>query len=195
MYSNLKVGFTPIIMLEEVDYLHEVVKKIPLERIVLETDAPYFINNQMMLKAKEFTHPGCVMYTALKVAKLRNIPIEDVVKANYDNCDKLYNLPRNGMDPSSPFIQPPRLLSNSALNSGPMLLCGEDPFKYPVEDNEPDSTGEDMKVVRAVHATNDDDDDDYPEIPPMDNRVLLLDDEEDPEVLEHLEFELITNGH
>ena len=81
-------------MLEEVDYLHEVVKKIPLERIVLETDAPYFINNQMMLKAKEFTHPGCVMYTALKVAKLRNIPIEDVVKANYDNCDKLYNLPR-----------------------------------------------------------------------------------------------------
>ena len=96
---------------------------------------------------------------------------------------------RNGMDPSSPFIQPPRLLSNSALNSGPMLLCGEDPFKYPVEDNEPDSTGEDMKVVRAVHATNDDDDD-YPEIPPMDNRVLLLDDEEDPEVLEHLEFEL-----
>ena len=94
MYSNLKVGFTPIIMLEEVDYLHEVVQKIPLERIVLETDAPYFINNQMMLKAKEFTHPGCVMYTALKVAKLRNIPIEDVVKANYDNCDKLYNLPR-----------------------------------------------------------------------------------------------------
>ena len=224
-------------MLDEVDYLHEVVQKIPLERIVLETDAPYFINNQMMLKAKEFTHPGCVMYTALKVAKLRNIPIEDVVKANYDNCDKLYNLPRcvyifvkfkvlftyveimmekvilkfnrvndmicnntsyyittlfifrNGMDPSSPFIQPSRLLSNSALNSGPMLLCGEDPFKYPVEDNEPDSTGDDMKVVRAVHATNDDDDD-YPEIPPMDNRVLLLDDEEDPEVLEHLEFEL-----
>ena len=44
MYSNLKVGLTPIIMLDVVDYLHEVVQKIPLERIVLETDAPYFVN-------------------------------------------------------------------------------------------------------------------------------------------------------
>ena len=98
---------------------------------------------------------------------------------------------RNGMDPSSPFIQPNRLLSNSALNSGPMLLCGEDPFKYPVEDNEPDSTGHDMIVVRAVHATNDDDDEeDYPEMPPMDSHVNLLDDEEDPEIMEQMEFEL-----
>ena len=93
---------------------------------------------------------------------------------------------RNGMDFST---QLPILNQRNNIEMGPMLLCGEDPFKYPVEDNEPDSTGDDMKVVRAVHATNDDDDD-YPEIPPMDNRVLLLDDEEDPEVLEHLEFEL-----
>ena len=85
---------------------------------------------------------------------------------------------------SSMFIQP-------SSNMGPMLLSGEDPFKDPVEDNEPDSTGEDMIVVRAVHATNDDDDDDdCPEIPPMNNHVRLLDEEEDPEILEHVEFEL-----
>ena len=93
MYSNLKVGFTPLIMLEEVAYLREVVKNIPLERIVLETDAPYFANKWMTLKS-EFSHPGCIMYTALEVAKLRNIPIEEVVKANFDNCQQLYIIPR-----------------------------------------------------------------------------------------------------
>ena len=90
---------------------------------------------------------------------------------------------------SSMFIQPSGPSSNS-VDMGPMLLSGEDPFKDP-EDNEPDSTGHDMIVVRAVHATNDDDDEeDYPEMPPMDSHVNLLDDEEDPEIMEQMEFEL-----
>ena len=92
IYSNLKVGFTPLIMSKNINYLHEVVRKIPLERIVLETDSPYFANQNMSLKSN-FTHPGCVQYTALEIAKLRNIPIEDVVKATYDNCKQLYGIP------------------------------------------------------------------------------------------------------
>ena len=73
IYSNLKVGFTPLIMSKNINYLHEVVRKIPLERIVLETDSPYFANQNMHLKSN-FTHPGCVQYTAMEVAKLGNIP-------------------------------------------------------------------------------------------------------------------------
>ena len=90
---------------------------------------------------------------------------------------------RNGMDFST---QLPILNQRNNIEMGPMLLCGEDPFN-PVEDNEPDSTSDNMIVVRAVPATSDDDD--YPEIPPMENQVRLLD-EENPEILEHMEFEL-----
>ena len=82
--------------------------------------------------------------------------------------------------------QLPILNQRNNIEMGPMLLCGEDPFN-PVEDNEPDSTSDNMIVVRAVPATSDDDD--YPEIPPMENQVRLLD-EENPEILEHMEFEL-----
>ena len=35
--------------------------------------ARYFANQNMYLKSN-FTHPGCVQYTAMKVAKLGNIP-------------------------------------------------------------------------------------------------------------------------
>ncbi len=41
-YPNLKIGLTPLITKPHITYLHKVVREVPLDRILLETDAPYF---------------------------------------------------------------------------------------------------------------------------------------------------------
>lgn len=90
-YSNLKVGFTPMITFRQASQLHKVVEAIPLERILLETDAPYFLPRQATSKLG-FSHPGLVIHTAAQVAHLKRIPIEDVIEATHANVQEVYGI-------------------------------------------------------------------------------------------------------
>ena len=75
-YPNLKVGFTPMITYEKNRHLHQVVKEIPLERVLLETDSPYFLPRQEPNSQSGLSHPGYVIHTAAQIACLKNVPIE-----------------------------------------------------------------------------------------------------------------------
>ena len=75
-YPNLKVGFTPMITYEKNRHLHEVVREIPLERVLLETDSPYFLPRQEPNSQSGISHPGYVIHTAAQIALLKNVPIE-----------------------------------------------------------------------------------------------------------------------
>ena len=79
-FSKLKVGFTPLITYAN-DELHHVVRNIPLNRILLETDSPYFLP-RLTSSQLGFSHPGLVIHTAAQIALLKNVSIEEVVKAN-----------------------------------------------------------------------------------------------------------------
>ena len=55
---------------------HEVIRNIPLSRILLETDAPYFLPRQEpSSQTQGLSHPGFVIHTAAQIAKLKNVPI------------------------------------------------------------------------------------------------------------------------
>ena len=64
-YTGLKIGFAPLITFQSAENL-SVVKNIPLKRMLLETDSPYF----NAIKTEPFSHPNQV---ALVLSKVRDI--------------------------------------------------------------------------------------------------------------------------
>ncbi len=68
--------------------LQEVVEKIPLDHIILETDGPFLTPVPWRGKRNE---PAYLLYTAEKVARLKGISIETVAKKTTKNVEKLFN--------------------------------------------------------------------------------------------------------
>jgi len=92
-YPNLKVGFTPMITFAKNRHLHDVVRKIPLSRILLETDSPYFLPRQEPTSLTGgMSHPGFVIHTAAQIAHLKEVPIRDVIEANRRNVLEIYGI-------------------------------------------------------------------------------------------------------
>ncbi|MGL4510310.1 TatD family hydrolase [Cetobacterium sp.] len=67
----------------------EVVKDIPLDRIVIETDCPYLTPEPFRGKRNE---PIYVEYVAKKIAEIKEISVEDVTKVTTENAKKLYRI-------------------------------------------------------------------------------------------------------
>lgn len=67
----------------------EVAAKIPLDRLLLETDAPFLSPQAFRGKRNE---PAYVEYTAKKVAELKAIPLELVINKTTENAKRFFNL-------------------------------------------------------------------------------------------------------
>ncbi len=67
----------------------EVVRKLPLESLLVETDAPYLTPVPFRGKRNE---PSYVRYTAQKVAELKNLPLEKVAEVTTANALRVYGL-------------------------------------------------------------------------------------------------------
>ena len=70
--------------------MQEVVQKIPLDRLVLETDAP-FLTPEPWRGKKNF--PEYVLYTAQKIADLRGLSLEALARITTENAIQLFNIP------------------------------------------------------------------------------------------------------
>ena len=69
--------------------LAEVVRRAPLERIVLETDAPYLTPVPFRGKRNESAH---IPLIAAKVAELKEVPIEEVASVTTTNARNLFGI-------------------------------------------------------------------------------------------------------
>ncbi len=67
----------------------EVAKDIPLERLLLETDAPYMTPVPHRGKRCDSSY---IIYTAEKIAEVRGIETEQVLKAACDNAKRLFGI-------------------------------------------------------------------------------------------------------
>jgi TatD DNase family protein len=70
--------------------MQDVAARIPLEHLLLETDAPYLAPVPKRGKRNE---PSFVTYTAKKVAQLRNISFQEVSHQTSENAKTLFGLP------------------------------------------------------------------------------------------------------
>ena len=89
-YSQCKLGFTGLVTYSCSTELHKVVKHIPMDRFLLETDAPYFIPHGALKNSMNCSFPRHVIYTARKIAELKKMKTDDILKANNENSRKIY---------------------------------------------------------------------------------------------------------
>jgi TatD DNase family protein len=67
----------------------EIIKKIPLESLLIETDAPFLTPVPFRGKRNE---PGYVRYTAQKVAEVKMVSLEKVAEVTTENALRVYRL-------------------------------------------------------------------------------------------------------
>ena len=68
--------------------LRDIVRDIPLDRLLVETDAPYLAPVPKRGKTNE---PAFVAHTAAKVAELKGIPVEELAARTTENFLRLFN--------------------------------------------------------------------------------------------------------
>lgn len=78
-----------VVTFDKSQKLHDVVRQVPLERLLLETDCPYLTPVPHRGKRNE---PAFVVHTAQKVAELRGLNLEDVARAATQNTRRLFGL-------------------------------------------------------------------------------------------------------
>ena len=82
------ISFSGIITFKKVDDLIDVVKYVPLDRILVETDAPYLAPVPFRGKRNE---PSYVTHTLSKVAEIKNKNVEDMAQITTNNFFKLFS--------------------------------------------------------------------------------------------------------
>lgn len=69
--------------------LYELIEKISLDDIVLETDSP-FLAPEPLRGTKN--NPYNVYYVALRIAEIKNISVEEVIKITTSNANKIFDI-------------------------------------------------------------------------------------------------------
>jgi TatD DNase family protein len=89
-FSNLKFSFTGnLTFLKKNDELLKVVKKIPLEKIMVETDCPFLAPVPNRGKRNE---SGYVQYVIQKIAEIKNLDYREVEKITDKNAINFFKL-------------------------------------------------------------------------------------------------------
>lgn len=83
------VGFTGIITFKNAKEVQTIAKEIPLDRILVETDAPFLAPEPYRGQRNE---PSYVKYVCQKIADLKGLSFGEVAKATYENTCKLFKL-------------------------------------------------------------------------------------------------------
>lgn len=84
------LSFTGILTFKNAEPLRKVVKDIPLDRLLIETDSPFLTPVPHRGKRNE---PGFVGYVAEIIARVKSISLEDVALATTTNTRALFRLP------------------------------------------------------------------------------------------------------
>jgi TatD DNase family protein len=85
---NFYISFSGIVTFKNATDLKEVVKAIPLDRILIETDSPYLAPVPYRGKIND---PSNVIHVAEEIAKLKNISMEEVGEVTSQNFFKLFS--------------------------------------------------------------------------------------------------------
>ncbi len=87
------VSFSGVITFKKADALRDIALTVPLDRLLVETDAPYLAPEPMRGKTNE---PAFVAHVASRLAALRGMSEGDVAEVTTDNFFKLFSkVPRS----------------------------------------------------------------------------------------------------
>ncbi len=89
MEMNFYISFSGIVTFRNAAALQEVVRQVPLERMLVETDSPYLAPVPFRGKRNE---PAHVRFVAEQVARLKDITLESVKDVTSSNFFTLFNI-------------------------------------------------------------------------------------------------------
>ena len=82
------ISLSGIVTFKNALTVKEVARRVPLDRLLVETDAPYLA--PVPYRGK-LNHPGYVKYVAEEIARLREIPFAELAAATTDNFFRLFH--------------------------------------------------------------------------------------------------------
>ena len=87
-YGNFMVGIGGVVTYKNAG-VAKTLERVPLDRIVLETDSPYLTPVPLRGKRNESSY---LVYIAEKIAAIKGCQLEEVAKATYDNACRMFGL-------------------------------------------------------------------------------------------------------
>lgn len=92
MEQGFYISFSGIVTFKSAKDLQAVARAVPLERMLIETDAPYLAPVPYRGKVNE---PGLVRHVAEFLAELKGIPLERVARQTTDNFFSLFKIEKS----------------------------------------------------------------------------------------------------
>lgn len=86
---NFHISFSGIVTFKNATQLKEVAQKIPLDRVLIETDSPYLAPAPFRGKINQ---PAYVKHVADEIARLREISVEELADATTNNFIRLFRI-------------------------------------------------------------------------------------------------------
>ena len=83
------ISFSGIVTFKNATELQEVAAKVPLEKMLIETDSPYLAPTPFRGKPNE---PKYVRYVAEKIAEIKGVSFAEVARVTTANCIQLFKL-------------------------------------------------------------------------------------------------------
>jgi TatD DNase family protein len=85
------IGFTGFSTFDQqkFDHIRQAIKQTPINRILIETDAPFLAPEPYRGKPNE---PAYVIEVAKKISELKNMALDEVAETTYENANKLFDL-------------------------------------------------------------------------------------------------------
>ncbi|QLI82840.1 TatD family hydrolase [Chitinibacter fontanus] len=82
------ISLSGIVTFKKAEELKEVARKLPLERLLIETDSPYLA--PMPHRGKQ-NQPAWVRHVAEHIAQLKGLPLQDIAAASTENFFRLFH--------------------------------------------------------------------------------------------------------
>ncbi|MDR1522024.1 MAG: TatD family hydrolase [Streptococcaceae bacterium] len=86
---GMLISLSGVVTFKKSEDVHKIAKKVPITKLLVETDAPYLTPVPFRGKRNE---PGYARYVVEEIAKLRNISWKEVAKQTKENAHNLFKL-------------------------------------------------------------------------------------------------------
>ena len=81
------ISFSGVLTFKNAERVREVAASVPLENILIETDAPYLAPHPFRGK---LNHSGLTEYTATTLAEVKGITPDEAARITYENAERLF---------------------------------------------------------------------------------------------------------